>query len=638
MSQTAKRDEAEFYEIRLQGMLDESWSGWLGDLEIRPLKNGETVLAGPIRDQAALHGLLNKIRDLGLPLLSVERKRRSGVNEMAENRRGRVRLAVLCGAVALAAVLIVGGALALANAWVPVRVAHRSVAESTTGLAGTLPAKLEAADTAVDTGAERLSIRELPVTAAEVMGPGRFEYNDLLGDEILARIQALRTRAAERSLGRTNAALAPFGYRLESRFDPERNRTFYDLYREGQSEPLLAGLESIWPASVNGSGTDFVLVAENAPSARPLYVLVRNGQVEPWDPVPSAFLTPGYVGDSLARITATEITTITYRVSLGAQPVYTGTAVGFGAYMPLRSFTTWDDHWVLEVDDHLIMDGQDIGQALGYDAAFGFARIGAQSFYFFEQDGLVRISYDGQTLPNAYEQVFHNHCCEAAIHNVEAGPDTVWFHALREGTWYFVEAVWTSDENNYHVRPSQNCTHWCWEDGRRMKRANRLFMLFAFCVVMVACGPEASTPGSSAMQVPADQELALQSLVDFFGHLSAGRYQKASQLYGGPYEQLIHHNPGLDPQDHAALLRNACTVNGFQCLRVRTVRLHQQAASGAEFHFRVEFSTPDGGLFVRGPCCGASETDMPPQSEFLYTVTMSKDGDYRVQDLPVYVP
>jgi hypothetical protein len=52
----------------------------------------------------------------------------------------------------------------------------------------------------------------------------------------------------------------------------------------------------------------------------------------------------------------------------------------------------------------------------------------------------VRISYGGQVLPNAYETVFHNQCCEASIHNVEVGPDAVWFHALRDGTWYFVEA------------------------------------------------------------------------------------------------------------------------------------------------------------------------------------------------------
>jgi hypothetical protein len=360
---------------------------------------------------------------------------------MAEKRKTPVRLVLLGGAVVLAAVLILGGAVVLAAAWVPIRVSHTSTSESTPQPLGTLPAEpVAATSTAVDTGAADLAIRESPVAAAEVMGPGRFEYNDLLGDEILARVQNLRTRTAGRSLAQANDALAPFGYRLESRSDPKRNKTSYLVYREGEDEPLLADLASIWRVSVNASGTEFVLVAENAPGARPPCMLVRNGQAEAWDPRPNGLLPPAYVGDTLARITATGLTTIIYQVSLGAQPVYTGTAVGIGAYMPLRSFTTWDDHWVLEVDDHLIMDGQDIGQALGYDAAFGFARIGAQSFYFFEQDGLVRISYGDQVLPNAYETVFHNHCCEAAIHNVEAGPDAVWFHALREGTWYFVEA------------------------------------------------------------------------------------------------------------------------------------------------------------------------------------------------------
>ena len=74
MSKPAKRDEVAFYEIRVQGMLDESWSEWLGGLDVRPLASGETLLSGHIRDQSALHGLLNKIRDLGLPLLGVEKK------------------------------------------------------------------------------------------------------------------------------------------------------------------------------------------------------------------------------------------------------------------------------------------------------------------------------------------------------------------------------------------------------------------------------------------------------------------------------------------------------------------------------------------------------------------------------------
>lgn len=62
---------AKNYEIRVQGQLDNHWSSWFEWLTLTPLENGETLIAGPIRDQAALHGILAKIRDLGLPLLSV---------------------------------------------------------------------------------------------------------------------------------------------------------------------------------------------------------------------------------------------------------------------------------------------------------------------------------------------------------------------------------------------------------------------------------------------------------------------------------------------------------------------------------------------------------------------------------------
>ncbi len=63
-----------FYEIRLEGQLDPCWSEWLEGLEITPLKNGETLLSGPLADQAALYGLLNRIRDMNLKLVCVEKK------------------------------------------------------------------------------------------------------------------------------------------------------------------------------------------------------------------------------------------------------------------------------------------------------------------------------------------------------------------------------------------------------------------------------------------------------------------------------------------------------------------------------------------------------------------------------------
>ena len=59
------------YQIAVLGCLERSRSGWFGGLTITLEDNGDTLLTGPVVDQAALHGLLKKVRDLGLPLLSV---------------------------------------------------------------------------------------------------------------------------------------------------------------------------------------------------------------------------------------------------------------------------------------------------------------------------------------------------------------------------------------------------------------------------------------------------------------------------------------------------------------------------------------------------------------------------------------
>jgi hypothetical protein len=61
------------YQIRIKGHLGSQWTDWFGGLTITLEEDGDTLLTGPVVDQAALHGLLKKVRDLGLPLLSVNR-------------------------------------------------------------------------------------------------------------------------------------------------------------------------------------------------------------------------------------------------------------------------------------------------------------------------------------------------------------------------------------------------------------------------------------------------------------------------------------------------------------------------------------------------------------------------------------
>lgn len=65
-------DQPKVYQIRIEGHLDDHWADWFEGLTITR-ENGNTLLTGRVVDQAALHGLLRKVRDLGMPLLSVNR-------------------------------------------------------------------------------------------------------------------------------------------------------------------------------------------------------------------------------------------------------------------------------------------------------------------------------------------------------------------------------------------------------------------------------------------------------------------------------------------------------------------------------------------------------------------------------------
>ena len=84
--------EPGLYEIRLKGHLDAKWDDWFDSLTITRADNGETLLRGSVVDQAALHGVLRKVRDLGLPLLSViqvERKPANGPDVNTDTDRNR---------------------------------------------------------------------------------------------------------------------------------------------------------------------------------------------------------------------------------------------------------------------------------------------------------------------------------------------------------------------------------------------------------------------------------------------------------------------------------------------------------------------------------------------------------------------
>ena len=133
------------------------------------------------------------------------------------------------------------------------------------------------------------------------------------------------------------------------------------------------------------------------------------------------------------------------------------------------------------------------------------------------------------------------------------------------------------------------------------------------------------------------ETLAEKTLGDYLLYLSEGNYAQAADLYGGSYDLLQGYNPTVDPSDFAALLEQGCTLNGLRCLQPQEITLVETPSDG-EYVFSVTFLNENGELLVIGPCCGASETDSPPMSEFPFTVQEVEPGQFKVLSLPPYTP
>jgi hypothetical protein len=167
------------------------------------------------------------------------------------------------------------------------------------------------------------------------------------------------------------------------------------------------------------------------------------------------------------------------------------------------------------------------------------------------------------------------------------------------------------------------------------KNALRISLISILLLFLMSCVPQQSK--SAATEELNDEELAQYALMEFMENLHSRKYDEAARIYGGSYQTMINHNPDVDPNNHATLLRNACTLSGMQCLRAKIIGLEEKVL-GEKYVFLVEFLEDDGTLFALGPCCGGDETSFPPQSVFLFTVTKTDQNKFTVMDLPPYVP
>jgi hypothetical protein len=128
---------------------------------------------------------------------------------------------------------------------------------------------------------------------------------------------------------------------------------------------------------------------------------------------------------------------------------------------------------------------------------------------------------------------------------------------------------------------------------------------------------------------------AEEALIQYFSLLSEKKYLQAVDYHGSGFEYLQNFCPGYNEEQKSELLECACN-NTLKCLKIFKI-IEGKKIGSSKYSFLVHFRNEDGSLFERGPCCGATEEEMPIQSEFEYTVEKAGDS-FLVITQPIYIP
>jgi hypothetical protein len=165
--------------------------------------------------------------------------------------------------------------------------------------------------------------------------------------------------------------------------------------------------------------------------------LVQNDVITEWglgwnDPPLAPILNKG----QLLWVRATEDFHV--QVQTSSREVVFTFATYFGADLPVKGFHSWDDHWVLEVSNFIIQDGEILNEKFGFEEAFDWQLINGRPLYFFRQGSRAGISYDGQFLSTYYDDVVHGFCCGLTLNNPVGDESNVYFFAKRDDIWYYV--------------------------------------------------------------------------------------------------------------------------------------------------------------------------------------------------------
>jgi hypothetical protein len=302
------------------------------------------------------------------------------------------------------------------------------------------------------TGPSGLTIEVYALTGPPSTEP--LTFIPILGtqSQILLNHQALRDHDPILRLEQADASLRPFGYQIETSPTADLSTAnTYTVTKDGVSL-FQQGISGFFPVSVNADGTEFLMVVDAADGG---YLISPQGVQK--GGMGLGFPPPVFLGNDV--LTAQEVYTDTangssgqVNVNLGSREVFT-TAIGMPSPVSaLRGLWSDGTNWLLEVArargntdafqvmGEIYLNGISLNQKFGYQATFEYQLLGDKTFYFYQKNYQIGISYDNQVLPLGFDEIPHYGCCSGAELNPRKYASLIDFFARKGQSWYFVEA------------------------------------------------------------------------------------------------------------------------------------------------------------------------------------------------------
>ena len=289
------------------------------------------------------------------------------------------------------------------------------------------------------------SVAEYKLTqAAQNADPGKEIFLDFIPPEAPPVERNPGSVIFTDTLAEINAKIGPYGYELGRK----SQGSLYQLYKNGI--PVVDNIyklpEVYHFSSPAGERIAFIVYALRDATLSPVVdknavgYLVQNDTIAKWgegleDPMDPG-MPPILYKDELLWVQPAA--GVHVQVQNNHREALFSFATYFGTRLPVNGFKSWNDHWILEVSDFVIQDGEILNAKFGFEEVFGWRVINDQPFYFFRKGQRVGISYAGQFLPLYYHEVLHGYCCGLALNNPTGNGNEVRFFGKRDGVWYYI--------------------------------------------------------------------------------------------------------------------------------------------------------------------------------------------------------